>query len=62
MTLPTLLPDINVWLALVLPDHVHRERALTWWERQADSIAFCRFTQLGLLRLLTTASVMKGNR
>jgi predicted nucleic acid-binding protein len=25
-------PDVNVWLALVLEDHVHRPIAKRWWE------------------------------
>jgi predicted nucleic acid-binding protein len=55
-------PDINVWLALLLADHTHRRTALDWWDRcEADSIAFCRITQLGVLRLLTTPAAMNGN-
>jgi toxin-antitoxin system PIN domain toxin len=50
-------PDVNVWLALST-GHVHQKPALEWWNREARPIGFCRFTQLGLLRLLTTASVM----
>ena len=54
-------PDLNVWLALVLADHAHRQLAKTWWENdESDTLAFLRLTQLGLLRLLTTASVMNG--
>src|SRR5271154_3538070 len=50
-------PDVNVWLALST-GHVHQKPELEWWNREARTIGFCRFTQLGLLRLLTTASVM----
>ena len=53
-------PDINVWVALVTADHVHRGAALAWWERADGPIGFCRFTQIGLLRLLTTAAAMNG--
>jgi uncharacterized protein len=53
-------PDVNVWLALLLADHVHRERASAWWEAADGAIAFTRFTQLSVLRLLTTASAMNG--
>jgi uncharacterized protein len=54
-------PDINVWLALLLEDHTHRRIALEWWDTgEADSIAFCRITQLGVLRLLTTPAAMNG--
>jgi uncharacterized protein len=54
-------PDINVWLALLRADHIHRNLAARWWEEDAsDRIAFCRFTQLGVLRLLTTAAAMNN--
>lgn len=51
--------DLNVWLALVWARHSHSDRAHAWFE-QADSqqFLFCRFTQLGLLRLLTNKAVM----
>jgi uncharacterized protein len=52
-------PDINVWLALLLEDHIHRKVALGWWESAPfEVIAFSRFTQMGVLRLLTTPAVM----
>lgn len=53
-------PDVNVWLALLLEDHAHRPPAVAWWQ-QADSpetIAFCRITQISVLRLLTTPAAM----
>jgi len=54
-------PDVNVWLALLLADHVHRTQAKQWWDSdQSDIIAFLRFTQLGVLRLLTTSAAMNG--
>ena len=54
-------PDINVWLALLRADHIHRESALRWWEsNKSDVVAFCRLTQLGVLRLLTTAAAMNN--
>ncbi len=53
-------PDVNVWLALLLADHVHRETASVWWEAANGTIAFTRFTQLSVLRLLTAASAMNG--
>ena len=53
-------PDVNVWLALVT-DHEHHEPAQRWWATDtSDVVAFSRFTQIGLLRLLTTAAVMGG--
>ncbi len=59
----SVFPDINVWLALAFSAHVHHVAAGTWLESLGDEreLIFCRFTQLGLLRLLTTAAVM-GNR
>ena len=52
---------MNVWLALLLADHIHRPAANQWWESDSsESILFCRVTQLSLLRLLTTAAVMNG--
>jgi toxin-antitoxin system PIN domain toxin len=56
----SLFPDINVWVALTYEGHVHHAVAATWFVGlQPDTtLAFCRFTQLGLLRLLTTAAVM----
>jgi toxin-antitoxin system PIN domain toxin len=54
-------PDINVWLALILADHQHREAAVAWWDAdQSDQIAFSRLTQIGVLRLLTTPAAMNG--
>ena len=52
--------DINVWLARSSRDHRHFEPAWTWYKRLPPStvLLFCRITQLGLLRLLTTQSVM----
>ena len=50
---------MNVWLALVSHEHVHSAIARRWWNSSTGQIAFCRLSQLGLLRLLTTASVMK---
>jgi hypothetical protein len=51
--------DINVWLALVWERHSQADEARNWFnESQDDQFFFCRFTQLGLLRLLTTKAVM----
>jgi uncharacterized protein len=52
-------PDVNVWLALLHADHVHRAPARLWWQRADGPIAFTRFTQISLLRLLTTSAAMK---
>jgi uncharacterized protein len=55
-----LFPDINVWLALSYQRHIHYPSARDWFEQLDDHsrVCFCRFTQLGLLRLLTTSAVM----
>jgi len=54
-------PDVNVWLALLLADHTHRGAAAAWWNSAASqTIAFSRFTQMGVLRILTTAAAMNG--
>ncbi len=55
----SLFPDVNVWLALTHDRHVHHPAAARWLASQDDEpIFFCRFTQLGLLRLLTNQQVM----
>jgi uncharacterized protein len=56
----SLFPDINVWVALTYEGHVHHTTAAAWFAQLPldVTLAFCRFTQLGLLRLLTTAAVM----
>jgi uncharacterized protein len=53
-------PDVNVWLALASPEHVQFAAARRWWESETGSIVFCRFTQLGFLRLMTTSAAMDG--
>jgi len=55
-----LFPDINVWVALTYERHVHHVSAREWFARLAPTarLFFCRITQLGLLRLLTSAVVM----
>jgi uncharacterized protein len=55
-----LFPDINVWIALTYQRHVHHLIARKWFEGQepASRVFFCRFTQLGFLRLLTAEVVM----
>jgi toxin-antitoxin system PIN domain toxin len=51
---------MNVWLALATPEHIHAAIAKRWWEQENGTIAFCRLTQLGFLRLMTTAAAMDG--
>src|SRR5579863_4901697 len=51
--------DANVWLALLWSRHVHSERAGLWFEQVGEQqFFFCRFTQITVLRLLTTEKIM----
>jgi uncharacterized protein len=51
--------DANVWLALLWSRHVHSETATSWFERAGEEqFLFCRFTQITVLRLLTTEKIM----
>ncbi|MGA2688263.1 MAG: TA system VapC family ribonuclease toxin [Candidatus Korobacteraceae bacterium] len=51
--------DANVWLALLWGRHMHSERARLWFDQANDEqFLFCRFTQLAVLRLLTTEKIM----
>ena len=53
------LVDANVWLALAVDAHFHPATAKAWFEGQSDeSCAFCRITQMALLRHLTNAKIM----
>jgi toxin-antitoxin system PIN domain toxin len=53
-------PDLNVWLALTARGHRHNEDAWGWLRTlpSAAKLVFARYTQVGLLRLLTNESVM----
>ena len=53
------LPDVNIWIALAAEGHIHHVPARDWFAAQpVASVAFCRITQMGLLRLLTNSNVM----
>ncbi len=55
------LLDVNVWLALSLPDHPHHSRAKRYWFNESGlELAFCRITAVGFLRLCTQPAVMGG--
>jgi toxin-antitoxin system PIN domain toxin len=55
----TCLPDVNVWIALTVAEHVHHVPAKQWFEsHENEQVAFCRVTQMGFLRLLTNPRVM----
>lgn len=51
------LYDVNVWISLILEDHPQHEKARKVLDFP-DRPAFCRITQLGVLRLLTNSKVM----
>jgi toxin-antitoxin system PIN domain toxin len=51
--------DANVWLALFWSRHAHAEKARNWFDNSSDQqFFFCRFTQITVLRLLTTEEIM----
>ena len=50
---------MNVWVALAWVTHTHHAKAREWFNSLVETeLVFCRFTQMGLLRLLTTEAVM----
>lgn len=56
------LPDINVWLALASARHIHAAACGQWLNSiESEGVAFCRVSQMGLLRLLTNEAVMGGD-
>jgi uncharacterized protein len=56
------LPDVNVWIAMIVAEHVHHKAAIDWNEAvEWDTLIFSRVTQMGFLRLLTNRHVM-GHR
>ena len=56
------LPDINVWLALTFQSHAQHAIARNWFVSTSPAACwFCRFTQLGFLRLATSRSAL-GNQ
>jgi uncharacterized protein len=54
---------VNVWVALTYRRHIHYTTARAWLDSVPDDweLCFCRLTQIGFLRLLTTSAVMGGN-
>lgn len=51
------IPDVNVWLAAVWARHLQHTSSKDWIDAQQDELAFCRVTQMALLRLLTNPAV-----
>ena len=62
-TLKIFLPDVNVWLALASRRHIHSQTCSDWLDSLESglSVAFCRVSQMGLLRLLTNEAVMRND-
>ncbi len=55
------LVDVNVWMALYVDSHVHHGLCHQWYATVgAREAAFCRITQVGFLRHLTTPAIMNG--
>jgi hypothetical protein len=53
------LADINFWVALILDSHAGHGKAEAFFDTLSrDQLWFCRFTQIGFLRMLTNRSVM----
>ncbi|HKW01403.1 MAG TPA: TA system VapC family ribonuclease toxin [Vicinamibacterales bacterium] len=52
------LIDVNVWLAAVWDRHVHHSIAKAFVDAEDDELAFCRATEMAVLRLLTNPAVM----
>jgi toxin-antitoxin system PIN domain toxin len=65
-TAKSILPDVNLWLATLVAEHPHHATATLWWRQlvlpAGVRVTFCRLTQLGLLRLLSSQRVMGPNR
>lgn len=53
------LLDVNVWLAGTWARHRHHALAKRWIDQQDDELAFCRVTEMALLRLITNPAVMR---
>ena len=53
-----ILVDVGVWLAATWGRHQHHPVTAQWFGRQTDDLAFCRVTQMGLLRLLSNPAIM----
>jgi toxin-antitoxin system PIN domain toxin len=53
-------PDLNVWLALSVAGHSHSAEAWNWLTLLPveNRLIFSRYTQVGLLRLLTNQAAM----
>ncbi len=53
-----ILLDVGVWLAAVWGRHRAHPAVREWFDAQEHDLAFCRVTQMSLLRLLTNRTIM----
>jgi hypothetical protein len=51
------LLDVNMWLASSWARHVKHPLAKRWVDDQDDDLAFCRVTEMSLLRLVSNPAV-----
>lgn len=51
------LLDVNVWLASAWARHAKHPAAKRWVDEQEDDFAFCRITEMALLRLVSNPAV-----
>lgn len=51
------LLDVNVWLAAAWARHSAHELVKEWFDDQEDDLAFCRITEMSLLRLMSNPAV-----
>jgi toxin-antitoxin system PIN domain toxin len=55
------LLDSNVWLAAAWRNHSHHGVASRWMNSEDDDLAFCRVTQMALLRLVTNPAITQND-
>jgi toxin-antitoxin system PIN domain toxin len=59
----TVLPDVNVLVALAWPNHVHHERARAWFEdNHRKGWATCPVTESGFVRVSSNRKVVPEAR
>lgn len=56
-----MLLDVGVWLAAVWGRHAAHTAVRAWFDGQDADLAFCRVTQMSLLRLLSNDGIMRGD-
>ena len=55
------LLDVNIWLAAAWARHAKHSIAKRWVDSQEDDLAFCRVTQMALLRLVSNPVVTRAD-